>query len=74
MTPAEALDLLRSQLALLRESGAVEATFDGEGRLQRVALAPAPAAASGGRDRDLSSPSPVPRPPGAHVAVTPRPA
>ena len=73
MTPAEALELLKGQLALLRESGAVEATFDGDGRLQRVALAPV---ATSGRDPAsvLTLPSPVPRPPGAHVAVTPRPA
>lgn len=70
VTPTEALDLLRGQLALLREVSAVEAIFDGEGRLQRVVLGPI--AAPDRRDREPSPTGPVPRPAGAHVGVKPR--
>lgn len=70
MTSAEALDLLRGQLALLREVNAVEATFDAEGRLQRVQLGPSTLAPQ--RDREPSPTGPVPRPTGAHVGVKAR--
>jgi len=71
VTSAEALEFLQGQLALLREANAIEATFDAEGRLQSVSLAP-PTPAASQRDADTKLSSPVPRPNGAHVGIKPR--